>query len=132
MSIFNAEQNEAIVTFAKSNKMGKAKAEAFAALILSYVPQRTGGGRPTSENTLELRESIRKIAADKAQQKDNEPFTANQLAETLDDTPVNILSALRFLCDKEGVVKEAGKLNVAGKRGRKATLWQWVSVEATK
>lgn len=116
----NAKIIEAVAMFAKTNKVNKAKTEEFVSSILSMLPKQ---GKPVSQESLRIRQEI-KARIEELKQFE-EGFTAKELAEKIKAEPVNVINALKYLSQSEGVVCESGKLeHRPGQRGRKQLLWR--------
>lgn len=116
----NAQIVEAVTTFCKTNKVNKAKTEEFVNLILGMMPK---AGRQVSEESLRIRQEI-KARIEELKQFE-EGFTAKELAEKLEASPVDTINNLKWLAQNEGIVMESGKLeHQPGQRGRKQLLWR--------
>lgn len=120
---------EAIAAFAKQHKIGKAKVEEFAGLIIaevkpksSYVPKGTPRGRKASEETIALRKKLEKFA--KANVGKN--FTVNQIATKLRTNPLMVNNTIKFLTGKNLVTFERAGVaeRPEGKRGKPETVWK--------
>lgn len=116
----NAQITEAIAMFCKTNKANKAKTEEFVNSILDMMPKQ---GKPVSAESIRIRQEIKARIGELKQFE--EGFTAKELAEKIKAEPVNVINALKYLSQNEGVVQEAGKLEQQpGQRGRKQILWR--------
>lgn len=120
---------DAIAAFAKQHKIGKAKVEEFAGLIIaevkpksSYVPKGTPRGRKASDETVALRAKIEKFAKANT----GKCFTVKQIADKLHADRLMVNNTINFLMKKEVVVfQRAGTAEKpAGKRGKPETIWK--------
>ena len=115
-----------IVDFAKTNKIARAKAEAFAQQIIeqytaAHPVKTTGGGRPVSDATIALRESV--VLAVRMLQAGGAKATVQSILPIvgLQYSPVYINNALVWN-EEQGRVKRNGKAEKQGK-GKKPTVW---------
>lgn len=116
----NTQIVEAVATFCKTNKVNKAKTEEFVSSILGMMPK---AGKPVSAESIRIRQEIKERIEELKQFE--EGFTAKELAQKIKAEPVNVLNALKYLSQNEGVVCESGKLeHQPGQRGRKQLLWR--------
>lgn len=116
----NAQIEQAIAAFARENKISKAKTELFTSNVLAMLPK---AGKPVSDEALRIRQEIKARIEELKQFEQG--FTAKELAEQIKAEPVNIINALKYLAQSEGVILEAGKLeHKTGERGRRKTLWK--------
>lgn len=120
----NANVIALIASFAKTNKIGKAKVEAFVSELVEAIPQASGNkvGRKASVETVELRNSVM-AALDELKDK---AFTVKEVAEKLKAEPVHIHNALKFSKENNKISLDVvGKAQVeSGKRGKKPVLYK--------
>lgn len=120
----NANVIALIASFAKTNKIGKAKLEAFVSELVEMLPQTSGNkvGRKASPETVELRNSVM-VALDELKDK---AFTVKEVAEKLKAEPIHIHNALKFLKENNKISLDVvGKAEVeSGKRGKKPVLYK--------
>lgn len=120
----NANVIALIASFAKANKIGKAKVEAFVSELVEMLPQASGNkvGRKASVETVELRNSVM-AALDELKDK---AFTVKEVAEKLQAQPIHIHNALKFLKENNKISLDVvGKAEVeSGKRGKKPVLYK--------
>ena len=114
---YNENVAALIATFAKSAKISKAKAEAFALDIIAEVkPQ--GGGRPAGAETLALREKFMAYVSGV------NTFTSKQVSEVLDCEPVEVNNCIAYFNrDDADVFVQVGTIVELGKRGRRPIVW---------
>jgi len=120
----NANVIALIASFAKANKIGKAKVEAFVSELVEMMPQASSNkvGRKASVETVELRNSVM-TALDELK---DEAFTVKEVAEKLQAEPIHIHNALKFLKENNKISLDVvGKAEVeSGKRGKKPVLYK--------
>ena len=125
----NANIENMVAEYAKANKINKAKLLAFVEEIVSIAgvkqKKESSGkrGKPASEETLALREALRD-----AIKSTTEAFTVKDMQAKVsvvsNASYTNVSNALRFLAEKEKLVKVVGKVDKApGVRGKKPLLW---------
>lgn len=117
MTKFNETTLAAIALFAKTNKVAKAKVEAFAAeLAAEFKP--AGGGRTASEETIVLRDRFMAYASGV------DTFTSLEAAQALGCRAVEVNNCIMFFNRDADVFIQVGKAEKAeGVRGRKPTIW---------
>lgn len=102
---------------ATAKKVGKKHFIEFANELIEAMPKRkSGGGRTASAETVELRENIRQLRGD---------FTAKQVADKFNVSPVAATQAIKYVMDNGGNIKNAGYGERAGKRGKIPTLYRF-------
>ena len=114
-----------IIDFAKSNKIGKAKAQAFAQAIIEQYrqnnPPKGAAGRPT-EQTINLRNNV--VQAVETLQNRGEKATTETIAGIIGGNinKVYLCNALNW-AEKEGKLKRIGKDDSKTGKGKKPVLW---------
>ena len=106
-------QIQTIESFAKTNKISKAKLQTFAETLLADLPK---VGRKMSADSIALYDNIVKALPEYSG-----TFTAKELASRFKANPVYVNNALKRL-QSEGKISQAGK--VTGKKGKPALLWK--------
>ncbi|MNY35440.1 hypothetical protein D3C86_1698450 [compost metagenome] len=114
---------EVVAQFAKQNKIGKAKLEAFVSEVLEMHKPAVinSAGRKATEETLRVREVVKGYS----KQLQGKIFTSKELADKIKADVVTVNNTIRYLKDKENMFSVYGKKEKArGERGRQAVLWQ--------
>lgn len=109
-----------IHTFAKANKISKAKLEEFISGILAQnkPASRTGGGKPAKDSTLELRHQFKEyIQANTGKQ-----ITSRTVADTFHVSLADAGNVLKYYASNGAQVKAVGVQEHTG-RGKRATVW---------
>lgn len=121
----NIQIENMVAEYAKANKINKAKLMGFAEEIvaLADVKQKKESsgkrGKPVSQETIALREALRD-----AIKSTSEAFTVKDMHKKLGGEYVSISNAVRFLAEKEQLLKVVGKADKEpGIRGKKPLLW---------
>lgn len=127
-SVVNSSLEALISSFAKANKISKAKLETFAieAVALATPPkkQRSQGsrenvGRKASPEAIRLRKEIGEYIPQASNK-----FTSKELAERFKAEMAYVNNTLTLL-EKQGLVKRSGYASKdSGTRGRPAVLWE--------
>ena len=109
-----------IHTFAKANKISKAKLEEFISGILAQnKPIRISGGKPAKSSTLELRNQFKEyIQANTGKQ-----ITSRTVADTFHVSLADAGNVLKYYANSGAQVKPVGVQEHQG-RGKRATVWQ--------
>lgn len=114
-----------IVEFAKSTKVSRSKAEAFAQQIIAYHRENNpvkAGGRPVSEQTIMLRDSV--VSAVHTLQNQGKKATTDTIAGVIGESINKV-----YLCNALNWAEGQGKLQRIGKddskvgKGKKPILW---------
>lgn len=108
-----------IHTFAKTNKISKAKLEEFISGILAQnKPIRLSGGKPAKSSTLELRNQFKEyIQANQGKQ-----ITSRTVADTFHVSLADAGNVLKYYSRNGAQVKAVGVQEHQG-RGKRATVW---------
>ena len=109
-----------IHTFAKTNKISKAKLEEFISGILaqSKPVARISGGKPAKSSTLELRNQFKEyIQANQGKQ-----ITSRTVADTFHISLADAGNVLKYYANNGAQVKAVGVQEHHG-RGKRATVW---------
>lgn len=108
-----------IHTFAKANKVSKAKLETFIIGILTQSkPIRISGGKPAKDSTLELRNQFKAyIQANTGKQ-----ITSRTVADTFKVSLADAGNVLKYYASNGAQVKAVGVQEHTG-RGKRATVW---------
>lgn len=115
-----------IVEFAKANKIGRAKAENFAQAIIEQYkvenPAKGSAGRPVSDQTITLRNSV--VQAVETLQKKGDKATTETIAGVIggEISKVYLCNALNY-CEKQGKLQRIGKDESKIGKGKKPVLW---------
>jgi hypothetical protein len=115
-----------IVEFAKSTKVSRTKAQAFAEQIIAQYraenPPKGSAGRPVSDQTLALRSNV--VQAVETLQERNEKATTETIASIIGGNINKV-----YLCNALNWAEAQGKLQRIGKdeskvgKGKKPVLW---------
>lgn len=109
-----------IHTFAKANKISKAKLETFIAGILAQNKPvaRIGGGKPAKSSTLELRHQFKEYL----QANTGKQITSRTVADTFHVSLADAGNVLKYYANNGAQVKAVGVQEHQG-RGKRATVW---------
>lgn len=115
----NEQFTQIISSFAKANKVSRAKVESLVSEIVSSIPQRTGksGGRPMNPTTMQLRQDV--LAALQA---GNTSTKAIKSAINWQGNEAYINNALLYW-QQEGKAQMVGKDTSKVGKGRKPSIW---------
>ena len=118
-TVINTTEVQAIIaSFAKANKIGKAKIEALLSDAFSHIPQRKEStGKPVSEESIAIRAALKKLPKGKT-------FIVADIAKKLNVHPAMVNNNINFLVKTESLFSVSGKQKIDGKRGKPATVWQ--------
>lgn len=108
--------NSLVLSFAKENKISKAKANDFAMALLASCKNGNNAGRKAKESTLVLRERIKQYAITKT---NTDGYTSKALAQELGASLTDVNNAFRFLGWKQCGTMPQEK----GKRGKPLSIW---------
>ena len=109
-----------IHTFAKANKVSKAKLEEFISDILAQNKPvaRIAGGKPAKSSTIELRHQFKEyIQANTGKQ-----ITSRTVADTFHVSLADAGNVLKYYANNGAQVKAVGVQEHQG-RGKRATVW---------
>lgn len=115
-----------IIEFAKTNKIGKAKAETFALQVIEAYkaenPPKGNSGRPISDATVTLRANV--VQAVETLQQRGEKATTETIAGIIggDINKVYLCNALNW-AEGQGKLMRCGKDETKTGKGKKPVLW---------
>ena len=109
-----------IHTFAKTNKISKAKLETFIAGILAQNKPvaRIAGGKPAKSSTLELRTKFKEYV----QGNQGKQITSRNVADIFHVSLADAGNVLKYYANNGAQVKPVGVQERQG-RGKRATVW---------
>lgn len=105
---------KAIVEFAKTHKIGKAKVETFVSAIIDTLPKQASVGSKAGEKTIKARIRIMEMKGS------GKRVTAKDLASTLGVSPVEASNLLKYV----GAQRVGYAERIPGKRGKIPAIFQ--------
>jgi len=114
-----------IIEFSKANKIGRMKVKTFVQAVIEQYrrdnPAKGAAGRPVSEKTVVLRNSV--VSAVETLQKRGEKATTETIAGVIGNiNKVYLCNALNW-AEKAGKIQRIGRDESKQGKGRKPVLW---------